>query len=97
MGKRLPLSKLCQVCLKDQSWAHCSLLYINNVSDVVSSDTHLNIFADDMAIYRVIKSIEDYDTLQEDINSVAAFMSDKQLHLNTSKCKLSDVNIKQEK
>ena len=42
-------------------------MYINNVSDVVSSDTHLNMFADDMAIYRIIK---DYDTLQEDINSV---------------------------
>ncbi len=43
------------------------IMYINNVSEVVSSDTHLiiNIFADDMAIYRVIKSIEDYDTLQE--------------------------------
>ena len=32
-------------------------------------------FADDMAIYKVIKSFENYDTLQEDIiNSVAAFI-----------------------
>ncbi len=62
---------LCQVCLKDQSYIYIGpllfIMYINNVSDVVSSDTHLNMFADDMAIYRIIK---DYDTLQEDINSV---------------------------
>ncbi len=37
------------------------IMYIKNVSDVVSSDTHLNMFADDMGIYRVIKSIKDYD------------------------------------
>ncbi len=47
-----------------------------------------------MAIYRVIKSIEDYDTLQEDINSVAAFMSGKHLHFNTSKCKVMLISNK---
>ena len=70
------------------------IMYINNVSDVVSSDTHLNMFADDMAIYRVIKSIKDYDTLQEDINSVAAFMSGKHLQFNASKCKVMLISNK---
>ncbi len=49
------------------------IMYINNVSDVVSSDTHLNMFADDMAIYRVIKSSKTYDTLQEDIKQCCCF------------------------
>ncbi len=51
-------------------------------------------FADDMAIYRVIKSIKDYDTLPEGINIVAAFMSGKHLHFNASKCKVMLISNK---
>ena len=39
------------------------IMYINNVSDVVSSDTHLNMFADDMAIYRVINPFPALDDI----------------------------------
>ena len=49
------------------------LLFICYISDVVtalSSDSDVNMFADDIALYRTIKTSADYIHLQSDINSI---------------------------
>ena len=50
------------------------LLFISyiNVTTVASSDSDLNLFADDIVLYRVIKNPADFDQLQSDINSVSS-------------------------
>ena len=46
------------------------ITYINDVATCTSSESDVNMFADDVALYRVIS---DYACLQEDINSDGAF------------------------
>ena len=46
------------------------LIYINDLPDCVRYST-TGLFADDCIIYRPIKSIEDTQLLQEDINAIA--------------------------
>ena len=45
------------------------LLYINDLQEAVSY-SKLNVFADDVALYKEIRSSVDCDLLQEDLNSV---------------------------
>ena len=51
-------------------------------------------FADDMALYRVIKSTDDYVELHNDINAVSKFMDTKLLQFNIMECKLLFVSKK---
>ena len=46
------------------------ITYINDVTEVVSPQSNLNMFADDMTVYKVIKSPSDYIDLQKDINGI---------------------------
>ena len=63
------------------------ITYINNVTSVVSTESELNLFADDIALYRIIKSTEDYTQLQNDIDSISSFISGKHLMFNAKKCR----------
>jgi hypothetical protein len=36
------------------------VMYINNVATVISQDSKINMFADDIAYYRIVKSPSDY-------------------------------------
>ena len=36
------------------------ILYINNISTIISPGSELNMFADDVALYRIINSVSDY-------------------------------------
>ena len=63
------------------------ITYINNVTSVVSTDSELNLFADDIALYRIIKSTADYAQLQTDIDSISSFISGKHLKFNAKKCR----------
>ena len=70
------------------------ITYINDVTSVISSDSELNMFADDIALYRVIRSPEDYIGLQSDINSLSLCVSGKQLQFNEEKCKVMFISRK---
>ncbi len=70
------------------------IVYINQVTNVISQTSKLNMFADDMALYRVITSVNDYLELQNDINEVYNFLSSKLLKLNLTKCKFMSVSRK---
>ena len=60
------------------------LLYINDISDNISSS--LRLFADDCLMYRVIKSAEDVHRLQNDLDVLAQWASLWQMNFNTDKC-----------
>ena len=61
----------------------CFLIYINDIADNLSHDTHLKLFADDSLIFRAISSIHDSITLQQDIDS--------QMKFHPSKCQVMTV------
>ena len=63
------------------------ITYINNVTSVVSTESELNLFADDIALYRIIKTTADYTQLQNDIDSISSFISGKHLKFNAKKCR----------
>ena len=63
------------------------ICYINDVASVISEGNDMNLFADDIALYRVIKSPADYNLLQDDVNSVSNIITAKYLHFNKIKCR----------
>ena len=60
--------------------------YINDVATAISSDSDVNMFANDIALYHVIRTRTDYIYLQED--AVSTCIGQKFLHFNTNKYKL---------
>ena len=64
------------------------LLYINDITEIqLSSGSVLNLFADDMLLYKPITSQHDYQSLQEDVNRIQEWVNTNYLSLNSSKCK----------
>ena len=61
------------------------ICYINDVASIISEGSDMNLFADDIALYRVIKSPADYNFLKDDVNSVSNVISAKYLHFNKTK------------
>ena len=64
------------------------IIYINDTATSISPNSDANMFADDIALYRIIKTSSDYVRLQEDINSVSTCIRHKQFQFNANKCKL---------
>ena len=64
------------------------LIYINDVSSRISSLSMLTLFADDITLYRyrTIRSFLDYLALQDDISSIATWVTENYLSLNADKC-----------
>ena len=60
------------------------LLYINDISTGIGSSIRL--FADDCVLYRTIKTTEDHDHLQEDLNTLVEWTKQWQMTLNPTKC-----------
>ena len=64
------------------------LLYINDITEIqLSSGGVLNLFADDMLLYKPITSQHDYQSLQEDVNRIQEWVNTNYLSLNPSICK----------
>ena len=59
------------------------LVYINEVTSQVSVGSNVVLFADDIALYRVIMSSDDYVQLQTDINSRADWIEEYHLSLHS--------------
>ena len=43
------------------------IIYLNDVVHCISNSSKMNLFADDIALYRIIRSVDDYFSLQADI------------------------------
>ena len=63
------------------------LSYINDVTSVISSGSEINMFADDIVLYRIITSPSDFVQLQQDIDSLSKCVTDKRLQFNATKCR----------
>ena len=66
------------------SWDPCCLSssYLNDVADCISGGSKINLFADDIALYRIITNPDDYLTLQADVNAIKSTLTTKYLMLN---------------
>ena len=71
------------------------LIYINNLPDAIQDElAHLNLFADDILLYRIITCAVDYLLLQEMIHRIEQWSTENYLSFNTSKCKYMIVSRK---
>lgn len=63
------------------------IIYIDDVTSQVSISTSISLFADDIALYRCIRSPADYVVLQSDITAIAMWIEgEKHLQLHANKC-----------
>ena len=70
------------------------LLFITCINDVVtciSSGSDVNMFADDIALYRIIKTAVDH---LRDVDATAECIREKDLQFNATKCKTMLVSRK---
>jgi hypothetical protein len=68
------------------------LSYINDLPDSVKGKVRL--FADDTIVYLTIKSNQDVQTLQKDLNSFENWESDWSMEFNQDKCELLSISRK---
>ena len=68
------------------------VLHINDLPDCTLSQTFL--FADDTKIYRHVKTVEDQQILQEDINRLQAWSDKWLLKFHPDKCKIMSIGKK---
>jgi len=61
------------------------LIYINGVSASVT-DSKITLYADDIALYKIIRNPRDYTLLQGYITSICSWIADNLLVLNILKC-----------
>ena len=69
------------------------LLHINDLPSVISSKVRL--FADDCLVYREIKSRQDQNDLQKDLNLRETWGSTWGMRFNAAKCNIMRVSRKQ--
>ena len=62
------------------------IIYVDGVESVTLSDGTVVMFADDMVLYRPIRSHEDYLLLQRDVNAIASWIARLYLQFNVGKC-----------
>ncbi|KAG7305644.1 hypothetical protein JYU34_009744 [Plutella xylostella] len=62
------------------------LVFINDLADIIQS-SHYSFFADDLKLYRPIRSSSDVILLQKDLSRVLQWSIVNKLPLNTKKCK----------
>ena len=71
------------------------LVYIDDVSNIFLSDESiLNLYADDMLLYKSTKSFENYSNLQLEIDCISDWVSRNKLMLNPTKCKAMIISRK---
>jgi len=68
------------------------LLYINDFPEGVSSTVRL--YADDALLYRVIRTREDIQALQQDLNILLQWSTDWQMVFNLDKCEHLQISLK---
>ena len=71
------------------------LIYIDDVTAMpLSEGSNLVLYADDMLLYRRIAGPDDYTMLQNDLNSINAWVVQNHLHFNATKCKFMVISRK---
>ena len=73
------------------------VLYVNDVVSTVSAESDVSMFADNIALYRIIQTASDYRHLQDDIDSIVTCIDSKNLKFNAERCKLMLITSKNSK
>ena len=68
------------------------VLFIDDMSEVVSEDTQIALYADDTKIWRRINSWEDHIALQRDIDALHKWSIDNKMKFHPQKCKVVPVS-----
>ena len=64
------------------------MIYIDGCANTpINRDSDVNLFADDLSLFRPVQNLEDYDRLQEDIHNLATWVNANLLTFNEVKCK----------
>ena len=64
------------------------VLFINDIVNVLSDDTKVLLYADDMKIWRKVDSADDQTILQNDINRLYRWSVSNKMNFHPSKCKV---------
>ena len=73
---------------KVQFWAHFFfVLFINDIYENIEPNTNIALYADDTKIWREIKSNNDCDILQKDIDTLYAWSKNNKMSFHPDKCK----------
>ena len=71
------------------------LIYINDLTDInIEDGAKITLYADDVLLFRIINSPEDFVALQEDIDKIGSWSCANFLTLNRTKCKYIIVSRK---
>ena len=70
------------------------LAYINDINTHLSEGTKIRLFADDSLLYRTIRSKEDSDILQQDLNTLQAWESANKMEFHPDKCQVLRITKK---
>ena len=62
------------------------LLYINDIGEMIDSNTRVKLFADDCLLFRPIREPKDQTQLQEDLNHLKSWADTWQMSFNPQKC-----------
>ncbi|WP_293138076.1 reverse transcriptase family protein, partial [Moritella sp.] len=62
------------------------VLFIDDISENISDNTDIALYADDTKIWRVIRTNNDHEILQNDINNLQNWAVLNKMKFNTSKC-----------
>ena len=65
------------------------LIYVNNIPEIVNCS--IKMFADDTKLFRTVKSIDDCNILQNDLNTLSQLTNDWLLSFNVDKCKVTHI------
>ena len=70
------------------------LIYINDISDSLTPGTVIRLFADDSLLYRTIKTREDHEILQKDLDALQAWETENKMEFHPGKCQVLRVTNK---
>jgi len=63
------------------------LIYINDITDInISMESRLVLYADDILLFRPIRTTGDYSALQADIDALSNWATQNTMTFNTAKC-----------
>ena len=64
------------------------VLFINDITDCISSGTNIALYADDTKIWRISDSYIDFETLQRDIDALFLWATQNKMKFHPKKCKV---------
>ena len=70
------------------------LVYINDISKGLSSGTKIRLFADDSLLYRTIRTPQDSEILQKDLNTLQIWEKIWKREFHPNKCQLLRISNK---